>query len=64
MSVLSEIAENELAPVAFACFYEIAVQCDCVQMLELAKLVHFWQVPDAVAMKIQHTQFFQLTQNL
>lgn len=37
MSVLSEIAENELAPVAFACFYEIAM----LEMLELSQLVHF-----------------------
>lgn len=33
-------------------------------MLQLPQLVYLWQVPDAIGMTVQHTQFAQLTQNL
>lgn len=33
-------------------------------MLQRPQLVYLWQVPDAVTMKVQHTQFTQLAQNL
>lgn len=40
------------------------MQSDGVQMWQHSQPVHLWQNKNAVSMKVQHTQFTQLTQDL
>lgn len=54
----------ESGPVSLVGFDDISMQSDGVQMWQPSQPVHLWQNENAVSVKVQHTQFPQLTQDL